>query len=111
MRFMLTKLSAALCLGVMAFAMFGAVPAARARADSPEEWQLKNFDHFLRQHSGVRVDLFHDPFLTRDPAWRANHPDFDHYLAKHPGIREQFQMDPGHFVAREREYEHWRARH
>ncbi len=95
--------------GLMAAALAVTVPKARA-TEPLQQWQLKDFDHFLNHHPGIRVDLYHDPFLARDPAWRANHHDFDKYLAKHPGIREQFQTDPGHFVAREREYEHWQDR-
>ena len=94
---------------LMAAALAVTVPKAQATpaAEPLEQWELQDFDHFLNHHPGVRVDLFHDPFLARDPAWRANHRDFDKYLSKHPGIREQFEMDPGRFVAREREYEHW----
>src|SRR5215469_8507346 len=87
-------------------------PKAQATpwAEPLEQWQIQDFDHFLNHHPGIRVDLFQDPFLARDPAWRANHHDFDEYLAQHPGIRERFQMDPGRFMAREREYERWQDR-
>lgn len=99
-------------LGLIAAALAIAVPKAQSTpsTETLEEWQLQDFDHFLNHHPAIRVDLFHDPFLSRDPAWRANHRDFDRYLAKHPGIREQFQMDPGNFVGREGKYEHWRVR-
>ena len=95
--------------GLMAATLAVTVPKAQA-AEPLEQWELQDFDHFLNHHPGVRVDLFHDPFLARDPAWRANHRDFDKYLAKHPGIREQFEMNPGRCVAREREYENWGCR-
>jgi len=108
-RFALAILAAILAIGMASLARAQQTLPAGSHPQGDNDitrGELRNFDVFLDNHSGIAKDLRSNPRLVNDPHYLSEHPELQEFLDNHPRVKEELKENPKRFLARERRFEH-----